>query len=69
MFSLCFKGIFISRVSENGPAARAGVKIGDKLLEVKILFRSLARVNIKFICFLKKSKNLKALNFKIVIFF
>uniref|UniRef100_A0A3B3U6M4 Scribble planar cell polarity protein n=1 Tax=Poecilia latipinna TaxID=48699 RepID=A0A3B3U6M4_9TELE len=29
-----FKGIFISRVSEEGPAARAGVKVGDKLLEV-----------------------------------
>ncbi|XP_028288825.1 protein scribble homolog isoform X15 [Parambassis ranga] len=28
------EGIFISRVSEEGPAARAGVKIGDKLLEV-----------------------------------
>ncbi|KAJ8268456.1 hypothetical protein COCON_G00136280 [Conger conger] len=28
------KGIFISRVSEDGPAARAGVKVGDKLLEV-----------------------------------
>ncbi|XP_039900152.1 protein scribble homolog isoform X10 [Simochromis diagramma] len=28
------KGIFISRVSEEGPAARAGVKVGDKLLEV-----------------------------------
>nr|XP_033494358.1 protein scribble homolog isoform X16 [Epinephelus lanceolatus] len=27
-------GIFISRVSEEGPAARAGVKVGDKLLEV-----------------------------------
>ncbi|XP_064910924.1 protein scribble homolog isoform X39 [Columba livia] len=28
------EGIFISRVSEEGPAARAGVRIGDKLLEV-----------------------------------
>uniref|UniRef100_A0A673GUI0 Protein scribble homolog n=1 Tax=Sinocyclocheilus rhinocerous TaxID=307959 RepID=A0A673GUI0_9TELE len=28
------EGIFISRVSEEGPAARAGVKVGDKLLEV-----------------------------------
>ncbi|XP_055785001.1 protein scribble homolog isoform X11 [Salvelinus fontinalis] len=28
------EGIFISRVSEDGPAARAGVKVGDKLLEV-----------------------------------
>ncbi|KAM9198410.1 protein scribble homolog isoform 8-T8 [Dugong dugon] len=27
------KGIFISRVSEEGPAARAGVRVGDKLLE------------------------------------
>uniref|UniRef100_A0A8C3M853 Uncharacterized protein n=1 Tax=Geospiza parvula TaxID=87175 RepID=A0A8C3M853_GEOPR len=27
-------GIFISRVSEEGPAARAGVRVGDKLLEV-----------------------------------
>ncbi|NWT75393.1 SCRIB protein, partial [Prunella himalayana] len=30
----CFQGIFISRVSEEGPAARAGVRVGDKLLEV-----------------------------------
>lgn len=29
-----FQGIFISRVSEEGPAARAGVRVGDKLLEV-----------------------------------
>uniref|UniRef100_A0A671M6M5 Protein scribble homolog n=1 Tax=Sinocyclocheilus anshuiensis TaxID=1608454 RepID=A0A671M6M5_9TELE len=28
------EGIFISRVSEEGPAAHAGVKVGDKLLEV-----------------------------------
>ncbi|XP_035268820.1 protein scribble homolog isoform X14 [Anguilla anguilla] len=28
------EGIFISRVSEEGPAALAGVKVGDKLLEV-----------------------------------
>uniref|UniRef100_A0A673ZH63 Protein scribble homolog n=1 Tax=Salmo trutta TaxID=8032 RepID=A0A673ZH63_SALTR len=28
------EGIFISRVSEEGPAAQAGVKVGDKLLEV-----------------------------------
>ncbi|XP_069368706.1 protein scribble homolog isoform X19 [Paralichthys olivaceus] len=28
------EGIFISRVSEEGPAARAGIKVGDKLLEV-----------------------------------
>ncbi|XP_075903812.1 protein scribble homolog isoform X7 [Nelusetta ayraudi] len=28
------EGIFISRVSEEGPAAMAGVKVGDKLLEV-----------------------------------
>lgn len=28
------QGIFISRVSEEGPAARAGVRVGDKLLEV-----------------------------------
>ncbi|XP_041101954.1 protein scribble homolog isoform X17 [Polyodon spathula] len=28
------EGIFISRVSEEGPAARSGVKVGDKLLEV-----------------------------------
>ncbi|XP_044236156.1 protein scribble homolog isoform X7 [Ursus arctos] len=27
------EGIFISRVSEDGPAARAGVRVGDKLLE------------------------------------
>lgn len=31
----CFQGIFISRVSEEGPAARAGVRVGDKLLEVR----------------------------------
>ncbi|NXD45917.1 SCRIB protein, partial [Copsychus sechellarum] len=29
-----FQGIFISRVSEEGPAARAGVRVGDKLLQV-----------------------------------
>nr|XP_013795049.1 PREDICTED: protein scribble homolog [Apteryx mantelli mantelli] len=29
-----YLGIFISRVSEEGPAARAGVRVGDKLLEV-----------------------------------
>lgn len=29
------QGIFISRVSEEGPAARAGVRVGDKLLEVR----------------------------------
>ncbi|XP_069813031.1 protein scribble homolog isoform X4 [Dendropsophus ebraccatus] len=28
------EGIFISRVAEEGPAARAGVRVGDKLLEV-----------------------------------
>ncbi|XP_048857994.1 protein scribble homolog isoform X3 [Brienomyrus brachyistius] len=28
------EGIFISRVSEDGPAAHAGVKVGDKLLQV-----------------------------------
>ncbi|KAM6148298.1 LOW QUALITY PROTEIN: protein scribble homolog [Rhynchocyon petersi] len=28
------EGVFISRVSEEGPAARAGVRVGDKLLEV-----------------------------------
>lgn len=28
------QGIFISRVSEEGPAAQAGVRVGDKLLEV-----------------------------------
>ncbi|XP_057592704.1 protein scribble homolog isoform X8 [Hippopotamus amphibius kiboko] len=27
------EGVFISRVSEEGPAARAGVRVGDKLLE------------------------------------
>uniref|UniRef100_A0A8C6RQ71 Scribbled planar cell polarity n=1 Tax=Nannospalax galili TaxID=1026970 RepID=A0A8C6RQ71_NANGA len=32
--SLVLQGIFISRVSEEGPAARAGVRVGDKLLEV-----------------------------------
>lgn len=31
---LVSQGIFISRVSEEGPAARAGVRVGDKLLEV-----------------------------------
>ncbi|KAF3822823.1 hypothetical protein GH733_008197 [Mirounga leonina] len=31
---LVLQGIFISRVSEEGPAARAGVRVGDKLLEV-----------------------------------
>ncbi|XP_075172095.1 protein scribble homolog [Anomaloglossus baeobatrachus] len=28
------EGIFISRVAEEGPAARSGVRVGDKLLEV-----------------------------------
>ncbi|XP_073488499.1 protein scribble homolog isoform X16 [Aquarana catesbeiana] len=28
------EGIFISRVAEEGPAARAGVRVGDKLLQV-----------------------------------
>uniref|UniRef100_A0A8C7AXT8 Protein scribble homolog n=1 Tax=Neovison vison TaxID=452646 RepID=A0A8C7AXT8_NEOVI len=28
------EGVFISRVSEEGPAARAGVRVGDKVLEV-----------------------------------
>uniref|UniRef100_A0A8C7E0R3 Scribble planar cell polarity protein n=1 Tax=Naja naja TaxID=35670 RepID=A0A8C7E0R3_NAJNA len=28
------EGVFISRVSEEGPAAQAGVRVGDKLLEV-----------------------------------
>uniref|UniRef100_A0A8C7AS94 Scribble planar cell polarity protein n=1 Tax=Neovison vison TaxID=452646 RepID=A0A8C7AS94_NEOVI len=28
------QGVFISRVSEEGPAARAGVRVGDKVLEV-----------------------------------
>ncbi|XP_043923410.1 protein scribble homolog isoform X3 [Protopterus annectens] len=28
------EGIFISRVSDDGPAAQAGVRVGDKLLEV-----------------------------------
>ncbi|GCC41768.1 hypothetical protein chiPu_0025786, partial [Chiloscyllium punctatum] len=28
------EGIFISRVSEEGPAAQAGVRVGDKLLQV-----------------------------------
>lgn len=38
MYCACpFQGIFISRVSEEGPAARAGVKVGDKLLEVNIV--------------------------------
>lgn len=32
--SFVLQGIFISRVSEEGPAARAGVRVGDKLLEV-----------------------------------
>ncbi|ETE55919.1 hypothetical protein L345_18372, partial [Ophiophagus hannah] len=27
------EGVFISRVSEEGPAAQAGVRVGDKLLE------------------------------------
>uniref|UniRef100_A0A663LT12 Scribble planar cell polarity protein n=1 Tax=Athene cunicularia TaxID=194338 RepID=A0A663LT12_ATHCN len=33
------EGIFISRVSEEGPAARAGVRVGDKLLEVRTTVR------------------------------
>lgn len=45
--SLVFvQGIFISRVSAEGPAARAGVKVGDKLLEVhsRLLFLSISSV-------------------------
>lgn len=37
VFCLFVQGIFISRVSAEGPAARAGVKVGDKLLEVLLL--------------------------------
>lgn len=42
------QGIFISRVSAEGPAARAGVKVGDKLLEVNLcltLFSPLVQVS------------------------
>jgi len=37
MFSLClFQSIFISRVTEDGPAGQAGIQKGDKLLSVSI---------------------------------
>lgn len=29
------QGVFISRVSEDGPAGKAGVLVGDKLLSVR----------------------------------
>ena len=31
------QGIFISRVTENGPAAKAGLLVGDKLISVSVL--------------------------------
>lgn len=31
---LWLQGVFISRVSEDGPAGKAGVVVGDKLLSV-----------------------------------
>ena len=30
-----FQGIFISKVSEGGPSDKAGVLVGDRLLEVR----------------------------------
>lgn len=33
---IVFQSIFISRVSEDGPAALAGIQKGDKLLSVSI---------------------------------
>ena len=38
---VCFlrsQGVFISRVTEDGPAAKAGIKVGDKLLKVSTGF-------------------------------
>ena len=32
--SLPFQSIFISRVTEEGPAGQAGIQVGDKLLAV-----------------------------------
>ena len=29
-----FQGIFISRVTEHGPAAQAGIMVGDKVISV-----------------------------------
>ncbi|XP_053323912.1 protein scribble homolog [Spea bombifrons] len=42
------EGIFISRVAEEGPAARAGVRVGDKLLEVSLAGRSLSPAERRF---------------------
>lgn len=37
LFVCFFQGIFISRVTENGPAAKAGLLVGDKLISVSVL--------------------------------
>ena len=40
MFFCCFlQGIFISKISENGPAGQDGIlKTGDKIMKVNFLF-------------------------------
>ena len=35
-----FQSVFISRVSEDGPAAEAGVRVGDKLVSVRLFYCS-----------------------------
>ena len=35
-FAIIFQSIFISRVTEEGPAGQAGIQVGDKLLAVSI---------------------------------
>ena len=46
---MCLQGVFISRVTEDGPAAKAGIKVGDKLLKVSAGFPgSAASVTLPF---------------------
>lgn len=35
--SISFQGIFISRVTEGGPSEKAGIHVGDRLLEVFVI--------------------------------
>lgn len=34
MWAVCFQGIYVTRVSEGGPAEIAGLQIGDKIMQV-----------------------------------
>ena len=34
IFSLLFQGIFVTRITTDGPAAKAGLRVGDKILQV-----------------------------------